>query len=98
MESIVEGRDTSLHRKLADVPLEKHLQSPLARPSSRSHALLLSPQASHQISHLYRSHGRVESFVPALGARAIDGLLERVRGQNAEGDRHSRLRCDTSQT
>src|SRR5581483_6700126 len=42
-----------------------------------------------QIRHLHRRERRLESLVAALEAGAVDGLLERVAGEDAESMGHA---------
>src|SRR5207237_9048622 len=46
-----------------------------------------------QIRHLDRRQRRFESLVAHLQSGAIDGLFERVAGENAESMWHSSLLC-----
>src|SRR5262249_13829095 len=45
-------------------------------------------QSSDDVRHLERRDGRLGALVSGLGAGALDGLLDAVRGESAEDDRH----------
>ena len=52
---------------------------------------LFSGELTRQIGHLDGGEAGIETFVAAFQAGAIDGLLERVAGENAKDHGHARI-------
>src|ERR1051326_5053963 len=60
-------------------------------PCLMPHASCPMPHALHQVRHLDRGKRRFPSFVSTAGRRALDRLLDRVAGDDAERDWKLRL-------
>jgi hypothetical protein len=76
------------------VPLVQRLQRVVARLAAARDELLglldwtpvTSGQLAEQADHLQRRQRGLRALVAGLGAGALDGLLDAVHGEHAEGD------------